>query len=193
MTSFTSETDRVVMAAVENRDADALACLYDRHSARLLGLAHRVLGGTGEAEEVIQEVFLHAWRAASSFDPSRGSVIAWLIVATRSRSIDRLRSRKPAATSTPDGPDPMAGIAAVDDVEATSAAREWEAQCRSAIGALPPEQRQALELAYFDGLTHTEIADRTSAPLGTVKTRIRLGVMKLRESMGSYWSREQNA
>jgi RNA polymerase sigma-70 factor (ECF subfamily) len=86
--------------------------------------------------------------------------------------------------------DALARLPAPDDVEAESAAREWETECRAAIGKLPSEQREALDLAYFEGLTHAEIAERTGSPLGTVKTRIRLGLMKLRESMRSYWGRE---
>jgi len=180
------ETDRTLIARVEARDADALASLYDMYAARLLGLAARILGDTGEAEEVLQEVFLFVWRAAATFDPARGSVLAWLLVATRSRSIDRLRTRRPAARAgltrvdrVPDKPDPR-------DVEADSATREWETLCRAAIAELPPEQRLALELAYFEGLTHQEISRKTSTPLGTVKTRVRLGLMKLKDRIRPY-------
>ena len=180
------ETDRAMIARVEARDADALASLYDLYAARLLGLAARILGDTGEAEEVLQEVFLFVWRAAATFDPARGSVLAWLLVATRSRAIDRLRTRRPAARAgltrvdrIPDKPDPS-------DVEADSATREWETLCRAAIAELPPEQRLALELAYFEGLTHQEISQKTSTPLGTVKTRVRLGLMKLKDRIRPY-------
>lgn len=185
--------DSALVAAIETRDSDALGELYDRHAARLLGLAQRILGDTGEAEEVVQETFLYAWKAASAFDRSRGSVLAWLIVATRSRSIDRLRTRRPAAPRGPNDADPLARLPAAVDVEADSAAREWETRCRSAIGGLPADQREALDLAYFQGLTHQEIAERTGSPLGTVKTRVRLGLMKLRESMRSYWGRDLDA
>jgi RNA polymerase sigma-70 factor, ECF subfamily len=180
------ETDRALVALIEARDAEALAFLYDRYSARLLGLAQRILGDTGEAEEILQEVFLFVWRAASSFDATRGSVLAWLLIATRSRAIDRLRARRPGA---------RAGLTAVDeipeavdpqDVESDSASREWESLCRAAIGELPPEQRTVLELAYFEGLTHQEIAAKTSTPLGTVKTRVRLGLMKLKDRIRPY-------
>ncbi len=186
-------SDRVLVAAIEARDADALARLYDRHAARLLGLACRILGETGEAEEVVQEVFLYAWRAASSFDASRGSVLAWLTVATRSRSIDRLRARRSSSTADAAPRGKPIEAAAGDDVEAGSAAREWEVLCRAAVVDLPAEQRYALELAYFEGLTHQEIAERTSTPLGTVKTRIRLGLMKLRERLKPYWERGRDA
>jgi len=180
------ETDRALIARVEARDAEALAALYDRYAARLMGLAQRILGDTGEAEEVLQEVFLFVWRAAATFDAARGSVLAWLLVATRSRSIDRIRTRRPAARAgltqmdrIPDKPDPR-------DLEADSATREWETLCRAAIAELPPEQRLALELAYFEGLTHQEISRKTSTPLGTVKTRVRLGLMKLKDRIRPY-------
>ena len=186
------DPDRPRMARIEARDADALAELYDRHAARLLGLARRILGDGGEAEEVLQEVFLFVWRSASSFDPARGQVLTWLLVATRSRAIDRLRARRPASRPeirSLDEPALMAagGPAASDDVEAASAGRQWESICRAAVGQLPEDQRRALELAYFEGLTHQEIAARTSTPLGTVKTRVRLGLMKLQERMRPYW------
>jgi RNA polymerase sigma-70 factor (ECF subfamily) len=184
------EADRALMARIEGRDADALGILYDRHSGRLMGLAQRILGDTGEAEEVLQEVFLHAWKAAATFDSSRGPVLAWLLVATRSRSIDRVRSRRPGKRGATVGLDEAPEAASRQDVEADAAGREWETRCRAAIGELPQDQRHALELAYFEGLTHQEIAERTSTPLGTVKTRVRLGLMKLRESIRPYQKSE---
>jgi RNA polymerase sigma-70 factor (ECF subfamily) len=178
------------MARIEARDADGLAELYDRHAGRLLGLARRILGDGGEAEEVLQEVFLFAWRSASSFDPARGQVLTWLLIATRSRAIDRLRARRPASRPEIRSLDEVSatgGPAAPDDVEAASSGKQWESICRAAVGQLPEDQRRAVELAYFEGLTHQEIAARTSTPLGTVKTRVRLGLMKLRERMRPYW------
>jgi len=180
------EADRALVARVERRDADALSLLYDRHAGRLMGLAQRILGDTGEAEEVLQEVFLHVWNAAATFDPSRGPVLAWLLVATRSRSIDRLRSRRPGRSGGTVGLDEAPETVSREDVEGDAAAREWEAHCRAAIGELPEDQRRALELAYFEGLTQQEIAERTATPLGTVKTRVRLGLMKLRERIRPY-------
>jgi RNA polymerase sigma-70 factor, ECF subfamily len=183
-------SDSALVAAIERRDADALATLYDRHAPRLLGLAWRIVGETGEAEEVVQEVFLYVWRAAGTFDPGRGSVLAWLLVATRSRAIDRIRTRRPAATADSSGRDPLQELSSGDDVEGASASREWESTCRESVGSLPPDQRRVLELAYYEGLTHQEIAERTGTPLGTVKTRIRLGLMKLRERVRPYWTRD---
>jgi RNA polymerase sigma-70 factor (ECF subfamily) len=194
MSARREDPDRPLMARVDSRDADALAALYDRHAGRLLGLARRILGDGGDAEEVLQEVFLWAWRSSSAFDPARGNVLTWLMIATRSRSIDRLRARRPASRpeirsldEIPEGP------AGSDDVEASSASRQFEAICRAAVGQLPEDQRRALELAYFEGLTHQEIAARTEAPLGTVKTRVRLGLMKLRERMRPYWESGSDA
>ncbi len=186
MNGDSRDNDRALVARIEGRDADALALLYDRHSARLYGLAQRILGDTGEAEEVLQEVFLHVWKAAATFDASRGPVLAWLLVATRSRSIDRLRSRRPGRSAGVRSLEEAPETASREDIEADAAGREWEAKCRAAIGQLPEDQRSALELAYFEGLTHREIAERTATPLGTVKTRIRLGLMKLRERIAPY-------
>jgi RNA polymerase sigma-70 factor (ECF subfamily) len=152
----------------------------------MMGLAERILGSGGEAEEVVQEVFLHVWRAAATFDPARGSVLAWLLVATRSRAIDRLRARRPASRGELKRLDDVPESVAPVDVEKDSASREWESICLAAIGELPPDQRRVLELAYFEGLTHTEIAEKTATPLGTVKTRARLGLMKLRERIRPY-------
>jgi RNA polymerase sigma-70 factor (ECF subfamily) len=186
MSSSLRDTDRALIARIETRDSEALALLYDRYASRLLGLSLRILGNTGEAEEVLQDVFLFTWRAASTFDATRGTVLAWLLVATRSRSIDRLRSRRPAARAGLTSLNEVPERAGPQDVEAESAAREWEQLCRAAIAQLPADQQRVLELAYFDGLTHQEIAQRTSTPLGTVKTRVRLGLMKLREHIRPY-------
>jgi RNA polymerase sigma-70 factor (ECF subfamily) len=190
--SSISEADRALIARIEGRDADALAELYDRYSSRLMGLAQRILGDTGEAEEVLQELFLWVWRSAASFDAARGSVIAWLLVATRSRSIDRVRSRRPAARAGLRSVETVPDAAGPQDVEADSAGKQWERLCRSAISELPDDQRRALELAYFEGLTHQEISEKTGTPLGTVKTRVRLGLMKLRDRIRPYLGRESH-
>jgi RNA polymerase sigma-70 factor (ECF subfamily) len=184
----TAETlpDRALVARIERRDADALALLYDRYAARVNGLASRILGDTGEAEEVVQEVFLYVWRAAATFDATRGSVIAWLLVAARSRAIDRFRTRRPGGRERLRPLSDVPEAASPEDVEEDAGVREWEASCRSALKELPDDQRRALELAYFEGLTQQEIAARTKTPLGTVKTRVRLGLMKLRERVRPY-------
>ena len=145
MSQRREDPDRSLMARVEARDADALAELYDRHAGRLLGLSRRILGDGGEAEEVLQEVFLFAWRSASSFDPARGKVLTWLLIATRSRSIDRLRARRPASRPEIRSLEEVAeGPAGPDDVEAASSGKQWESICRAAVGELPEDQRRRL-------------------------------------------------
>ncbi len=193
MGSTLEPTDRTLMTRIERRDADALAALYDRYGSRLMGLALRIVTEPSEAEEVLQDVFLHVWRGAASYDAARGPVLAWLLVLTRSRAIDRIRSRRAGGRAglraLEDVPEPSADV----DVEAGSGSREWEALCRAAIAELPPDQHRALELAYFEGLTQQEIAERTGTPLGTVKTRMRLGLLKLRERLQPYRKRIDGA
>lgn len=178
------------MARIDSRDPDALEVLYDRHTARLLGFARRILGEGGEAEEVLQEVFLFAWKAASAFDPARGRVLTWLLVATRSRSIDLIRSRRSRSECSARSLEGLAQrLLSPDDLEAASAGRQWASTCRTAVRRLPEDQRRALELAYFEGLTQPEIARATATPLGTVKTRVRLGLTKLRAHARPYAAR----
>ena len=158
-----------------------LEALYDAHHRQAIGLAYRMLGDMGEAEEVVQEVFLAAWRSGHTYDPSRGSAHTWLLSMVRNRSIDvlRARRRRPVESwpETMDPPDPSdVPSQAVNSVDADSA--------RRAIASLPPEQKEVIELAYFDGLSHSEIADKLSAPIGTVKGRIRLALDRLRLAMG---------
>src|SRR5260221_11319409 len=168
MNADSREPDGALVARVKRHDAEALALLYDRHAGRLMGLAQRILGDRGEAEEVLEEGFLYVWRAAAAFDPTRGPVLAWLLVATRSRSIDRLRSRRPGKSGVTVGLEEAPETASREDVEADAARREWETRCRAAIGGLPVDQRRALELAYFAGLQHPEIPERTATQPGTL-------------------------
>ena len=153
-----------------------MATLYDRYSSVVYSVALRVLGDTGAAEDVLQEVFIQLWRNPLAFNASRGNLGAWLAVIARNRAIDALRKRRPETDVTdivvsvePD----LAGDA--------ERARAME-KVRGALGSMPAAQRSALEMAYFEGLTHTEIAAKTGEPLGTVKTRIRAGLMALRKA-----------
>lgn len=156
-------------------DGAAVLALYDRHAPAVLALAQRILGSRDEAEEVLQDAFVRVWQDAASYDPGRAGFRAWIFTIARNRALDVLRrratARKTAASleppSAPERPD--ASIAA--DAE----------RVKRAIEGLPDAQRQALELAYYEGLTHVQIAERTGAPLGTVKTRILDGMRKLRE------------
>jgi RNA polymerase sigma-70 factor (ECF subfamily) len=153
-----------------------MTLLYDRYSSIVYAVALRVLGDTGGAEDVLQEVFLQLWRNPGAFDSSRGNLGAWLAVIARNRAIDGLRKRRPetdiadmVVSVEPD----MAG-----DAERTRAMEK----VRGALGNMPAAQRSALEMAYFEGLTHIEIAAKTGEPLGTIKTRIRTALLALRKT-----------
>jgi RNA polymerase sigma-70 factor (ECF subfamily) len=168
-------------AAPADLQLSELEALYDSHHRQAIGLAYRMLGDMGDAEEVVQEVFLSAWRSQSSYDPSRGTTHTWILSMVRNRSIDVLRARRrrpvqqlAEGVDVPDSAD--VPTQAVSNVDAQSA--------YEALNALPPQQKQAIEMAYFGGLSHSEIAARLSAPVGTVKGRIRLGLDRLRVAMG---------
>ena len=164
------------MTAVKSGDQRAMAELYDRYSSVVYAVALRVLGDTMAAEDVLQEVFLQLWRNPGAFDAARGSLGAWLAVISRNRAIDALRKRKPET-------DIEDVIVSVEPDLASEADRSRAAEkVRGALGAMPPAQRSALEMAYFQGLSHSEIASKTGEPLGTIKTRIRAGLMTLRKA-----------
>ena len=169
------------------RDEQAFSRLYDLQSPLLFGLACRILARKDEAEEVLQEIMLKVWHEAGRYDAARGSARAWLIMMTRSRCLDRLRRRSTALRR--ESPAPQSLEQTPDDslmaVEEMSRAEERVA-VRQALDSLPEAQRRALEAAFFDGLTHAEIAVKTGDPLGTVKTRIRLGMLKLTETLKAY-------
>lgn len=175
-----SAADRRALERIARGDHDGLAELYDRHARLIYSLALRIARDQADAEDIVQDVFSQAWRQAARYDPARGPVVAWLLTLTRSRALDRLRARRirpwDAAeedSSSIEVPDGRAG----PDALAISA--EEVARVRAALDRLPLLQRGAIELAYFEGLTHAEIASRLEQPLGTVKTRIRQGLMRL--------------
>ena len=175
--------DRAALGRMARGDHDALAELYDRHSRGLYSLALRILQDAGEAEDVVQDVFTQAWRQASSYDAARGAVAAWLLMLTRSRAIDRLRARRsrPDLRSAPLPAIETADGSATPDVRILSA--EQIARVRLALRDLPVLQRVAIEMAYYQGLSHTEIAAQLEQPLGTVKTRIRQAMIRLRDAL----------
>jgi RNA polymerase sigma-70 factor (ECF subfamily) len=175
------DAGRVARAAAG--DDGALAALYDAHAPAVYSLALRVVGDEADAEDVLQDVFSQAWRQAGRYDPRRGTVAAWLLNMTRTRAIDRLRARHARPDSRAAAPDDSwenLPARVVDPGDALAARRDAE-QVRRALNDLPLLQRLAIELAYFEGLTQSEIADRLEQPLGTVKTRIRTGLLKLRD------------
>jgi RNA polymerase sigma-70 factor (ECF subfamily) len=175
--------DADLMRGVSAGDPSALEALYDRYASRLLGLALRIVQERTAAEDVLQEAFLRVWRRAASFDPKRGEVVGWLAAIVRNAGLDHLRrvgARPPLADiddeAWPDEtPDPAM------DVPAAVAERAQAERVRRALAALPREQRQVIELSYFAGLSRREIAARLNVPEGTIHTRARLGLHKLRE------------
>jgi len=163
-------------------EADALGELYDRFAPILLAVGRRILGDGGEADEVLQEAFLQAWKQADRYDPARSSVSTWLVLLARSRALDRFRSRDAhdrARDASEREPRRDTSSGAEDDV----LHGERKRRVREALEQLPAEQRQVLELAFYEGLSQTEIATRTGTPLGTVKTRALLGMKKLRNAL----------
>jgi RNA polymerase sigma-70 factor (ECF subfamily) len=169
-------------------DREAFAELYDRHGSAVFGLLVRLVGHRGEAEELLQEVFLEVWRRAASYDPARAAPRSWLLLVARSRAIDGLRSRR-ARERRESATETMAG-ARLDGQPVTLPVglsrlevEERRHRVGAALGRLPAEQREPIELAFFAGLTHTTIAERLAQPLGTVKSRILLGMRKLRHDL----------
>jgi len=175
--------DRLALARVARGDHDALAELYDRHARPVYSLALRILQYRADAEDVVQEAFAQALAQAARYDVQRGVVAAWLLTLARSRAIDRLRSRR-ARPDRAGGETPVADVAdaaATPDLQLLSA--EQVGRVRAALRDLPALQRVTLELAYYEGLSHAEIAEQLEQPLGTVKTRIRQGMIRLREAL----------
>ena len=168
-----------MLRAVARGDESAFARVYDRYSPILFGLLLRILHSRAEAEDVLQEVFVQVWRRADSFDESRGRGFTWLVTLARSRAIDRLRaldSRQRAATASAAEASAPVGDASLDAFRS-----EQREIVRAALAELTEDQRRTLLLAYEEGLTQSEIAARLNQPLGTVKTRTRAGLMRLRE------------
>jgi RNA polymerase sigma-70 factor (ECF subfamily) len=175
------------LASLVRRLADgdnlALSSLYDATSRAVYGLILRILGNPADAEEVTLDVYTQAWRQAARYDVLRGDPLTWLLTLAHSRAIDRLRSRAGSKRREQEL-DSVAEFPAPDaDPETASATSQQAVLVRRALARLSPEQRQVIELAYFEGLTHVEIAERIRQPLGTAKSRIRLGLAKLREAL----------
>ena len=166
----------MLLSAIRSGDGQAMAQLYEHYSAIVYSVALRVLGDTAAAEDILQEVFMQLWRSPEVFDASRGSLPGWLAVVARNRAIDSLRKRRPESDINE----------VVVSIEPDLASRAEYSRARETIrgvlGGMSAPQRAALEMAFFDGLTHTEIAAKTGEPLGTIKTRIRAGLVTLRKA-----------
>jgi RNA polymerase sigma-70 factor (ECF subfamily) len=181
--------DLALLRRVVARDPIAVAELYDRYSSLLFGIIMRILGSRPDAEEVLQEVFVRVWTRADMYDERLGAPAAWLIRIGRNRAIDRLRERRTRATTIVDGEaatidaDAAAAVAGEPTPETLAQMAEQGGNVRHALAALPSDQRALIEAAFFEGYTHSELADRFGLPLGTVKTRIRAGMMAMRERL----------
>ncbi len=172
--------DQALLTRVAAGDVAALRTLYDAHAARAMAIAVRLLHSPEEAEDIVQETFLELWRRSAQFDGSRGSAIAWIVTIARCRAIDRLRASKTAGRCFSGGPakQDLADTALPSPVDLAEERRD-EARVATALAALPDEQRETIELAYFDGLSQSEIAVKTGRALGTIKTRVKLAIDKL--------------
>jgi RNA polymerase sigma-70 factor, ECF subfamily len=171
--------DAALLDAVAEGSQDAMAAVFDRYSRIVYSIALRVLREPGLAEDVMQEVLLQIWKRPQSFVAQRGNLRAWLSVVTRNRAIDVLRKRSPL--------DPLDDLPLPDPRDMALASEQgWLMdRIRGVLNSLPAEQQAPLELAYFQGLSHTEIAEKTGSPLGTVKTRIRAGLMAIRKAINA--------
>jgi RNA polymerase sigma-70 factor (ECF subfamily) len=187
MTSAAAAEERELVARMSAGDDGALAQLYDRWSRAVYALVMHLVRDGDDAEDVLEETFWQAWRQASRYEASRGEVGTWLLTIARSRALDRLRARRRLREEplTPVMVNDPETLGAKGDPSRGAELAEQRTLVAGALRALPPEQRQVLELAYYGGLSQTEIADRTGQPLGTVKTRARLAIQKLRESLAA--------
>lgn len=174
-----SASDWSLLERVVCKDESALAALYDRYSGLVYAESIRILRDAAAAEEILQDLFFQIWRTAEKFDPQRGSLPGWLLVAARNRSISRLRRRDSRGT------DELTETSVVlpCNLESAAAQNQLLGRVKSALASLPNGQREAIELAYFEGMSHSEIAGRTGAPLGTVKTWIRTAMDTLKREL----------
>jgi len=181
------ESQNELLARIAARELAALETFYDQTSSPLFAVALRILGEAAEAEEVIQDVFMQIWEKAPTFDSALGSAFHWALSITRHRSIDRLRARQRRTRLTEN----LQNSGLVNDREANASAslaseKDDAATVRSVLNSLPHDQRQAIEMAFFGGKTHQEISEELGEPVGTIKARIRRGMLKMRDSLQEY-------
>jgi RNA polymerase sigma-70 factor (ECF subfamily) len=179
-----SLADEDVMQLVRRGDARAFEVIYERHSSAAFSLAYRMMGTRSAAEDVTQDAFLSLWRSGQRYDRARGSVRTWVLGIVHHRAIDALRRATVHDRRRASDEGIEERFEAVERTDVEAARREESGIVRSALGALPADQSQVIELAYFGGFTHTEIAEMLDAPVGTVKGRMRLGLKKMRERLG---------
>ena len=175
-------SDGELLSRLHSGEVSCLETLYDRYGGYVHALALRVLGSIEEAEEVVQDVFWQLWKSKIHYDPAQGRFSTWLFVITRNRSLDRLRSKRRRPTTESFSVDSI-GTPGADDPEETAFIAERRRYVLTALEQLPPPQRQALELSFYQGMTHREIAERLGEPLGTIKSRIKMAMDKLKLSL----------
>lgn len=180
--SSTDDADQAVLRAIVAGRLDALEELYERYKTMAYSIAYRITGDASLAEDVVQDAFLGAWRGASGYAVGRGSVKTWIMSIVHHRAIDAVRRRRPVA-ELPDPNLPAPDVLTSPDVWPEVAGRLDAVEVRAALATLTDVQREAIELAYFSGLTQSEVAERTGAPLGTVKSRMRLGLLAMRDAL----------
>jgi RNA polymerase sigma-70 factor, ECF subfamily len=175
--------DASLVQQLLQRDMRAFEQIYDRHSRLVYGLVYRIVQQAGTAEEVVQDVFLQLWRNAARYDASRGPFLPWLLTMARHRALDTLRLKSERQRRREDQTEELPGVCAAPQFEKQLDEKRRAVQVRELMTSLQPQQKRAIELAYFEGLSHTEIAATLQEPLGTVKSWIRNGLMRLREGL----------
>jgi len=178
-------TDAALMERLVQRDAEALETLYDRHSRAVFSLVYRIVQQRPTAEEVTQDIFLQLWRNARLYDAQRGPLQPWLLTLARNRALDTLRLKRERQRSREDDFGARELVCTAPDPETLADREDRAEKVRGVMAELPAQQRRAIELAYFDGMSHSEIAEKLMEPLGTVKSWIRNGLLKLREGLGA--------
>ena len=177
-------SDSALFAEIARKKAEALAVLYDRHAARLYGLALKILKDPALAEDVLQDLFLYLWQNAEKFEERRGQPLAWMMILCRNRAIDKLRAREKRQSRSAAIGEATLALPSFDESESPFAivhSKETLTRITAALDSLPSEQRTPIDLAFFGGLSQSEISEKLNIPLGTIKTRIRLGMQKLSE------------
>lgn len=175
--------DAILVQSLLQQDVNAFEQLYDRHSRTVYSLVLRILQQAATAEEVVQDIFLQLWRNAASYDSERGPFVPWLLTLARNRALDHLRLKSERQRRREDLTDELPSVAAAPQYERELDERRRIARVRALMGGLQPQQKRAIELAYFEGLSHSEIAERLKEPLGTVKSWIRNGLLRLKEGL----------
>jgi RNA polymerase sigma-70 factor, ECF subfamily len=175
--------DEALVRRLLRRDVSAFEELYDRHSRLVHALVLRILQQATTAEEIVQDVFLQLWRNASQYDCSRGPFVPWLLTLARNRALDQLRLKSERQRRREEQAEELPSVIAIPDFEGALDEKRRAARVREVMSSLNPQQKRAIELAYFEGLTHTEIANALNKPLGTVKSWIRNGLLRLKEGL----------